>query len=44
MLKSGDTAPAFSLPDQSGNLISLADFISSRTLVLYFYPADFTPG
>ena len=44
MLKTGDTAPAFSLPDQSGNLMSLADFTGSRALVLYFYPADFTPG
>ena len=44
MLKAGDSAPAFSLPDQSGNLLSLADFISARALVLYFYPADFTPG
>jgi peroxiredoxin Q/BCP len=44
MLKTGDTAPAFSLPDQSGNLMSLADFTGGRALVLYFYPADFTPG
>jgi peroxiredoxin Q/BCP len=44
MLNPGDTAPAFSLPDQSGTVLSLADFLSSRALVLYFYPADFTPG
>ena len=39
----GDTAPGFSLADQNGNIISLADF-SGRKVVLYFYPKDNTPG
>lgn len=47
MLKEGDKAPNFSLdtvfPDDSQRRISLADF-ADRTLVLYFYPKDSTPG
>jgi len=39
----GAKAPAFSLPDQSGKKISLADF-KGKTVVLYFYPKDDTPG
>jgi thioredoxin-dependent peroxiredoxin len=42
-LSPGDAAPAFELPDQDGNVVSLADF-HGRTLVLYFYPRDLTPG
>ena len=41
--KAGDTAPAFSLPDQSGKARSLADF-RDKWLVLYLYPKDDTPG
>jgi peroxiredoxin Q/BCP len=41
--KAGDPAPAFSLPDQSGRLRSLAEF-RGRWVVLYFYPKDDTPG
>jgi len=39
----GDKAPDFSLQDQSGNRVSLKDFLGS-TVVLYFYPKDNTPG
>ena len=39
----GDAAPAFSLPDQDGKPVSLADF-KGRAVVLYFYPKDETPG
>ena len=39
----GDKAPAFSLPDKSGNMISLSEFLGKR-VVLYFYPKDNTPG
>lgn len=39
----GDTAPAFSAKDQSGNSVSLEDFTGSW-LILYFYPRDNTPG
>ena len=39
----GAKAPSFSAPDQSGQVISLADF-KGKTVVLYFYPKDDTPG
>jgi len=39
----GAKAPAFSAPDQSGKTVSLADF-KGKTVVLYFYPKDDTPG
>ncbi|GIW17632.1 MAG: peroxiredoxin [Tepidiforma sp.] len=39
----GAAAPAFSLPDQDGNTVSLADF-AGKWVVLYFYPKDDTPG
>ncbi|MFM6954699.1 MAG: thioredoxin-dependent thiol peroxidase [Sphingobacteriaceae bacterium] len=42
-IKQGDKAPAFSANDQNGNLISLSDF-AGKTVVLYFYPKDATPG
>lgn len=42
-LQKGDRAPDFSLPDQAGNTVSLADF-SGRKLVVYFYPKASTPG
>ena len=43
MLEVGMKAPAFTLPDKDGNLVSLADF-AGKTVVLYFYPRDNTPG
>ncbi|RNE49684.1 thioredoxin-dependent thiol peroxidase [Corynebacterium alimapuense] len=39
----GDNAPEFSLPDDTGNLVSLSDFAGRRVLV-YFYPRANTPG
>jgi len=42
-LAEGDLAPVFSLPDQDGSSVSLADF-AGRRVVVYFYPADDTPG
>jgi peroxiredoxin Q/BCP len=39
----GDPAPPFTLPDHDGHPVSLADF-AGRTVVVYFYPADDTPG
>jgi peroxiredoxin Q/BCP len=39
----GAKAPAFSAPDQTGKIISLADF-EGETVILYFYPKDDTPG
>ena len=44
MLKPGDTAPAFELPDADDNTVSLAGLLDDGPLILYFYPADFTPG
>lgn len=42
-LTSGDTAPAFTLPDADGNPVSLADYAGGRVIV-YFFPAALTPG
>lgn len=44
MLKSGTKAPEFVLPNDSGGQTSLADLLRDGPLILYFYPADFTPG
>jgi len=40
----GDLAPDFTLPTQSGEQVSLTDFLGKKNIVLYFYPADNTPG
>ena len=42
-IEEGKKAPAFSLPDENGNSVSLKDF-SGKHLVLYFYPKDNTSG
>ena len=44
MLKAGDEAPDFSLPDQDGMEQRLSVVLAGKPLILYFYPADFTPG
>lgn len=44
MLQIGDRAPEFTLPDHTGQDRSLTSYLGESTLVLYFYPADFTPG
>ncbi len=43
MLKTGSRAPSFTLPDHDGRPVSLEDF-AGKTVVLYFYPKDSTPG
>ncbi|MGN0626277.1 MAG: thioredoxin-dependent thiol peroxidase [Oscillospiraceae bacterium] len=43
MLQEGTKAPAFTLPDQNGDPVSLSDF-AGKKVVLYFYPRDNTPG
>ncbi len=42
-LEAGDAAPTFELQDQDGVVHRLQDY-AGRTLVLYFYPRDNTPG
>lgn len=39
----GTSAPNFTSKDDQGNGVSLTDF-SGKTVVLYFYPKDDTPG
>lgn len=42
-LEPGEQAPAFSLPDDTGQTVSLSDF-AGRKVIVYFYPAAMTPG
>lgn len=42
-LSEGTKAPNFSSTDDAGNSVSLSDF-SGKTVVIYFYPKDDTPG
>ena len=44
MLKPGDYAVDFELKDEQGNPTSLKALLAEGELILYFYPADFTPG
>ena len=44
MLEAGSKAPAFELPNDRGTATSLAALLAEGPLILYFYPADFTPG
>ena len=43
MLTVGHRAPAFTLKDDQGRAVALSDF-KGKTVVLYFYPKDDTPG
>jgi len=43
MIETGAKAPQFTLPDQDGTPVSLADY-AGKTVVLYFYPKADTPG
>ncbi len=40
----GSKAPDFTLPSQSGEMVSLSDFLGRKPVVLFFYPKDDTPG
>ena len=44
MLNTGDKAPEFALNNQEGIETSLSGLLQNGPLILYFYPADFTPG
>ncbi|MDH3619394.1 MAG: peroxiredoxin [Gammaproteobacteria bacterium] len=44
MLDVGSRAPEFLLPNDEGSETSLSDLLADGPLILYFYPADFTPG
>jgi peroxiredoxin Q/BCP len=44
MLEVGTRAPEFTLPDQDGRDMSLSTLLNRGPVILYFYPADFTPG
>ena len=44
MLKAGDRAPEFVLENDEGEETSLTDLLRHGPLILYFYPAAFTPG
>ena len=43
MLEIGTKAPAFTLPDQNGEMRSLADYQGPK-VIIYFYPKDMTGG
>lgn len=42
-LKVGDPAPAFSAPNEAGEVLTLEQY-KGKKVVLYFYPKDDTPG
>lgn len=44
LLKAGDRAPDFSLPDADMETVDLAKFSGAKHVVLFFYPKDGTPG
>jgi peroxiredoxin Q/BCP len=44
MLAMGGRAPEFTLPDQDEQSVSLSTLLRSGSVILYFYPADFTTG
>jgi peroxiredoxin Q/BCP len=43
MLKTGESAPDFALPDATGCIVTLTGLLVNGPLILFFYPADFTP-
>ena len=43
-IKIGSIIPAFTLPDQDGNLFDINSVLGKKNLVIYFYPKDDSPG
>jgi peroxiredoxin Q/BCP len=43
-LKVGDKAPSFTLPDTSGQQVSLPSLLARGPVILAFFPKAFTPG
>lgn len=43
-VKVGDAAPDFELGTRTGDKVRLSDYRGKKTVVLYFYPKDFSPG
>lgn len=43
-VKVGDKAPDFTLPSQTGEDVTLSQFFSKKSVVLYFYPKDESSG
>jgi peroxiredoxin Q/BCP len=43
MLKAGDAAPDFTLPDEQDRPVSLRELRAAGPVVVFFYPRDFTP-
>lgn len=44
MLQANSPAPDFNVVNQDNTPVKLADFKNNKTVVLYFYPKDDTPG
>jgi len=40
----GGKAPGFTLKSHEGKTVSLSDYLGEKSLVVYFYPKDETPG
>ena len=43
-LEVGDAAPAAEAKDDAGHAWTLSDYVGKHVVVIYFYPADMTPG
>jgi peroxiredoxin Q/BCP len=44
MLAVGDIAPDFELKNYNGKAFKLSSFKNKKPVVVFFYPADSTPG
>ena len=43
-IQPGERAPDFTLPDQTGESVTLSELLKDSAVVLFFYPQDDTPG